>query len=696
MHIWIHVVASALVVLLWACAAPPAPVDPAPAALAPVPDFLNNHYDDPRSRWIALTTTPQCKSARDKLQSLLRDVPQHRTHVYGAWMLCALESGSFGTAATIGDRILSTDADDWWRAGAQWSKILGLPATAAVSLPAELPEYVGAHILRAAIARAQQVPVPDWSNELFQRFPGDLGWTDDFRRQALAALTRDQRWALAIRLASGGHNPTAFEVLEHLWTESGVADPVGEWSDWTTDPGAAELIWFADTAFAARQYRLAAAAGQSAFESGSGHGLLVWGRSLARLGQGGQATAVWRQHLATVKGTSVEPRILYRLGLLAEDRNDAGSAEGWYQLAATLPVVSGDRDDAGFRSGWLPYRRGDLSTAYTRFAYEQETAQGIVETRRAAYWAAMAATSSTERIQLLRILREDAPLGYYGWLAAIAMGRPVTEGVHWMSLAGTEVTEAQAAVFGKVDQMGRLGLQLPALASLWQGWPGDSDAYRLGLLRAAQALDDVSGSLTYFWSRYESLFRSEAPSYFRDLWDIVYPRPYGALVAEAAQRFNVDPLLIYAIMREESRFRADVVSPAGAIGLLQLMPGTALLVSRRTGLPYGGPADLSRPEINVPLGTAYIASLLVEYRQNKFRAIAAYNAGPRAVDRWVTRFGEAFPADAWVEEIPYLETRKYVGKVLRSFVRYHALAGQSPAQAALPGVPVVSALGDRP
>ncbi|HYX91456.1 MAG TPA: transglycosylase SLT domain-containing protein, partial [Myxococcaceae bacterium] len=152
------------------------------------------------------------------------------------------------------------------------------------------------------------------------------------------------------------------------------------------------------------------------------------------------------------------------------------------------------------------------------------------------------------------------------------------------------------------------------------------------------------------------------------VWEAVYPMPFRNLVEKHAARSRVDPDLIQALMREESRFNPSARSSTGAIGLTQLMPMTAQKVAR--ALKMGGvrEASLFQPGMNIQLGAKYVGMLLSELGSVPY-AVAAYNAGPEVVKRWLERRA-GVELDAWVEEIPFAETRNYVKRVLASYAAY--------------------------
>lgn len=138
------------------------------------------------------------------------------------------------------------------------------------------------------------------------------------------------------------------------------------------------------------------------------------------------------------------------------------------------------------------------------------------------------------------------------------------------------------------------------------------------------------------------------------------------------KRSGIDPLVLHSIIRQESLFQHNALSPAGAVGLMQLMPGTAREVARREKVSRKiRRHDLIRPELNVRLGAAYLARLVRGYRGDYLRAVAAYNAGESAVARW----WEAADRDPalFLEQVSYRETRFYLRRVFFNVLQYYRL-----------------------
>ena len=151
-----------------------------------------------------------------------------------------------------------------------------------------------------------------------------------------------------------------------------------------------------------------------------------------------------------------------------------------------------------------------------------------------------------------------------------------------------------------------------------------------------------------------------------------YPLAYWELVQQKALERELDPHLILALIRQESLFDARARSPATALGLMQMIPPTAARVAKQLGLPAPTQEKLFEPEINVNLGTQYLKDLMQRYSNNWFKAIAAYNAGEAAVDRWEREI-ITDDIEEFVERIPYIETRGYVKLVLRNHRIYKRL-----------------------
>ena len=167
----------------------------------------------------------------------------------------------------------------------------------------------------------------------------------------------------------------------------------------------------------------------------------------------------------------------------------------------------------------------------------------------------------------------------------------------------------------------------------------------------------------------------------------IYPRVLPEKVDFIANSFELDPYILYALMRAESSFNPVAVSQVGARGIMQMMPYTAVRLSKLLGDESFSLDELNDPNHAIYYGSAYFKLLLEAFDQNLVAAIAAYNAGPKAVNSWLRSCTTHCNIDDFVELIPFKETRLYVKKVLRNYAAYKDLYEQEEVFQELPRVP---------
>ena len=240
---------------------------------------------------------------------------------------------------------------------------------------------------------------------------------------------------------------------------------------------------------------------------------------------------------------------------------------------------------------------------------------------------------------------------WYAALAAARLGQPFapTFKPAGVSDAGMDRLAAEAP-FVRARELALCDMQPEAIAE----WRAGYDA-----LEPAAQIQAIG--LAARWAWYLQAISAAAKLGVFDDYDLLYPHPYDAEVRRGSSMSRLPPDLIYAIIRQESLYRADARSSADAIGLMQLLPETARRTAKSRGLPAPSNASLVIPSVNVPLGSAYLRSMLDRWDGQAPFAIASYNAGPGAVKRWLPEAPMA--TDVWVENIPYNETRTYVQRV---------------------------------
>jgi soluble lytic murein transglycosylase len=227
---------------------------------------------------------------------------------------------------------------------------------------------------------------------------------------------------------------------------------------------------------------------------------------------------------------------------------------------------------------------------------------------------------------------------------------------------------ARAVELARVGDTDTAKKELSALGLLKESDPGALWITATLLHKAgdARAAHNVARSRLTDWVRHFPSGKWKAA------WEIAFPRPYEPEVLSASAREGVPTALIWAIMREESAFDPEVVSPSAAYGLMQLILPTAARYAKPLKLAHDAKA-LTQPEVNVPIGTAFLRKLRAEFPEHpNGYTVPSYNAGEGATHKWLSP-PLAASFDLWVESIPYDETRKYTKRVLASYYAYVAL-----------------------
>ncbi|HXH25368.1 MAG TPA: lytic transglycosylase domain-containing protein, partial [Vicinamibacterales bacterium] len=230
--------------------------------------------------------------------------------------------------------------------------------------------------------------------------------------------------------------------------------------------------------------------------------------------------------------------------------------------------------------------------------------------------------------------------------------------------------------FVRVALLRRIGLveaALEELAAVVEDAAGDH--VRLYGASAAYARDErYHMALRIGRRHFTGLASSGDPGLPRAFWEVLYPLGWRDDVEAAAGQTGLDPFLVAAVVREESSYYPRAVSRAGARGLMQLMPSTARPLAEGRGLAFADGDLLDDPRLNIEMGANYLATLLREFGDPRI-ALAAYNAGPGRVRGWL-KARRATDLEAWVEMIPFDETRAYVKRVMHSWQEYRRIYGE--------------------
>jgi soluble lytic murein transglycosylase len=174
---------------------------------------------------------------------------------------------------------------------------------------------------------------------------------------------------------------------------------------------------------------------------------------------------------------------------------------------------------------------------------------------------------------------------------------------------------------------------------------------------------EIAARLAADWEWHDVAIVSLGSAHSYDDLEVRFPIPYQILIDENANKRQLERGWVYALVRAESAFIEDIKSPAGALGLMQVMPATGKETAKRMGLKNFQVSQLLDAAKNVPIGSTYLKQMLDRYSGSMVLATAAYNAGPHRVNAWLPKNGCLDP-DVWVEKIPFDETRAYVKRIM--------------------------------
>ncbi|WP_137113469.1 lytic transglycosylase domain-containing protein [Mesorhizobium sp. GR13] len=353
--------------------------------------------------------------------------------------------------------------------------------------------------------------------------------------------------------------------------------------------------------------------------------------------------------------------------LLARNLYDAGKIKLAYTLVAEHAAQTPqDMADAEFAAGWYALRGlDDPKTAKAHFGRIAALAEGPITRARAYYWLGRATEAASDP-DAKRHFEAAARYGttFYGQLAAAQIGSPA------LNLSAPTPSEADRARFDKMEAVRAID-RLEAAGQ-------KKYAYRLYLDLAKQLA--TPGEIALLCARAE-----QSGNHFVALKVAKAATQRGIEIGALSHPMGVIPddtdiagagmALAYAVARQESEFNTGAVSGAGALGLLQLMPDTAQEMAKKTGLAYSQQRLTVDPAYNATLGAAMLNQQLQRFNGSYILTFAAYNAGPRRVSQWISRYGDprGKPLDEvvdWIEKIPFSETRAYVQRVLENYEVY--------------------------
>jgi soluble lytic murein transglycosylase len=381
---------------------------------------------------------------------------------------------------------------------------------------------------------------------------------------------------------------------------------------------------------------------------------------------------------------------LYQLAWLDIEEGNYGAAYKYFDNRLREP--GGKSDLVRWLAGWTAYRAGWIKTALVHLA----TAGGgrkDGDANRAAYWRGRILLESGQKkagVKLLQAVNKKSPDDFFGWQAAALLRASNAAYVGLRSLVGgrraggAQLHRAPDGWWNAYKELkDRVGHARDlADVGLWRAASAElagielpkklppAHWYELARLFHDAHRYDLARNPTCRAAAMAFLKQTSEPL-ARTFYPLFMPLGYDELVLHYAARFQVPPALVFAVIQQESNYRPDVVSPAHAVGLMQLLPQTGAEVAAALGESYDEDS-LYDPETNIRYGCRYLRQLLEQLGSEPAYAIAAYNGGPKATGKWLRNKPGSSDA-VFVAEIPYMETNHYVRNVLTAMKKYEAL-----------------------
>lgn len=364
---------------------------------------------------------------------------------------------------------------------------------------------------------------------------------------------------------------------------------------------------------------------------------------------------------------------------------DASEALPIYDDLYRQASAGGDRIDVLWRTAIAAWRAGHRSRAITDLQRLVAMNPDSETLRAATYWlgvAEQAQGSSQSARKRWTSLVARYPYSYYGVKAAERLPGVGAGGHTGSTLSFPDLALSPAARnnadFRAAELLSRAGLRSDAavyarrLAAAYRR----DEAAALLAARAAASAGDLPSAAALITAHFGVYLERPTRGTPEDLWRLAYPLAYWPEISSAAERHQVDPLLMLALARQESHFDRTARSPAGAIGLFQIMPATARRFGALAGAaspPWEDDTPLTRAADSAEIAAQLLKELLTMFDGAVAPAVAAYNAGEDRVQVWwnATR---GHPEEAFMDSIPYRETRGYVRQVLANYAVYQRLA----------------------
>ena len=385
-------------------------------------------------------------------------------------------------------------------------------------------------------------------------------------------------------------------------------------------------------------------------------------------------------------------KALFFLGKIYEEQKNYPEALKTYQMALNKYSEEFYGQWAGWRLGWVNYIDGKFEKAFERFQdLAQQFPKGpFIESN--LYWSAKSAEKMGDKEKAKKLFIDVAnlyPYTFHGIRAKeqlLKTGMSFTEnnikskGAQTPVKLGRALTSLENFYHNRAIELSALGLTIEARNEIQQLEKSIRKNLTgvLWLSKLYHKADGYPESLKLLQLYKNFAAKSGERNLSHRFWKYFFPLAYRDAVASNSKYRKVDPYFITSIMRQESLFNRKALSPAGARGLMQIMPATGkkLYPKSKLNKPFVSDA-LFEPDLNIRLGVKYVSQLDKRFGGNGTHILISYNAGPHVLKKWLKRFDNVNDLDVFIESIPYPETRRYVKHVLRNRGIYKALYSSS-------------------
>ena len=392
------------------------------------------------------------------------------------------------------------------------------------------------------------------------------------------------------------------------------------------------------------------------------------------------------------------------LSALASNWEEAREAVRPLAVPATFTqnYKAPDLDQTSFDTAIGLYLDGKYSKAIKAMQQFVDEYPRSIHALRARFWLGQALTQEQEHERAKKVydsLVKESPLSYYGLLASISIaqdiGKLISDKFPDVQSSDPALMPADLMHLRRAEKLVAEGATTAAALELREMRPRDYAASPTLLYIAMLANDSCNHTLSF--QLLTDLFRRNHAGILTLFGlKLIFPSTFLTEIRKQAAEQKIDPLLMLSLVKQESAFNAGAVSSSGALGLSQLMPFTATDTE-----PGVARAEILDPETNLRIGAKYLRKMLVRFNGNIALSLAAYNAGPAAVDRWVRDGRSSRGLLEFIEQIPYKETREYVAGIIRNYFWYTKLmSGEAPKSLGMfwnvYGPPVTPAEGTAP